>query len=70
MIVRCEMCSGYKVIVGMGSIKHECPKCKGVGSVMVEPEVVEPVEITDAISHKGEIVKVKKKPGRKKREAA
>lgn len=69
MIVRCEMCSGYKIIIGMGSIKHECPSCKGVGSKIVEDKV-EPVVIADAISPSGEIVKVKKKPGRKKREAA
>ena len=34
---RCETCVGKKTIVGLGMISKQCPDCKGVGHVKVEP---------------------------------
>jgi hypothetical protein len=38
---RCETCSGKKTIIGLGMITKQCPGCKGVGHVKVEPDSVD-----------------------------
>ena len=35
---RCETCVGRRTIVGLGGLVKECPACKGVGHVKVEPQ--------------------------------
>ena len=36
-IMRCDSCHGKKKLIGLGSIVKDCPACKGVGYVAVEP---------------------------------
>jgi len=52
---RCNACNGRKVLVGLGMIEKKCENCKGIG--WLESKEDEPKEI----------LKIKKKPGRKKK---
>jgi phage FluMu protein Com len=35
---RCETCCGKKTILGLGMINKQCPDCKGVGHIKIEPQ--------------------------------
>lgn len=55
-LVKCATCRGTKKIKGMGNIEKNCPTCHGIGYIENEPKKDE------------NIIKIKKKPGRKKRD--
>ena len=40
-ITRCDSCHGKKKLTGLGGMIKDCPACKGVGYVSVEPVKVE-----------------------------
>lgn len=40
-ITRCDSCHGKKKLTGLGGMIKDCPACKGVGYVSVEPIKVE-----------------------------
>lgn len=64
-LIKCDKCNGQKKVYGFGGIQKSCPDCKGLGFTKEKIEIETKTE--NVVTPSGELVVVKKKPGRKPR---
>jgi phage FluMu protein Com len=57
--LNCDGCYGQKTVVGMGSMRVECPRCLGLGYLIIKDE--EPKQSIAEVTPSDETKEVKKR---------